>query len=304
MFSVLVFTCIAISAIASTGSGANRRVTCSVFRSSTYCVIRAFRGSVRMRTKSSRVKGSSSTRIGKRPWSSGIRSDGLAMWNAPAAMNRMWSVRTTPYLVVTDEPSTIGRRSRWSPSQLTSGPWPPSRPATLSRQSRTQRVEQPLFRELLRSLLHAGCHLRLDHVDGELGQVPDHRLHVAADVADLRVLRGFDLQERSLRELCQAPGDLGLSDAGGADHDDVLRRDLVPQLERKVLPPPAVAEGDGDRTLCLLLADDVAVELGDDLSWSQREVCCSGVHEAGSHRGRPERGTTRLRTPGLAEGAT
>ena len=136
MFSVLVFTCMAISAIASTASGRKRSVTCSVRSSSTYCRIRAFSGSVRMRTKSSRVKGSSSTRMGKRPCSSGMRSEGLAMWKAPAAMNSTWSVRTTPYLVVTEEPSTIGRRSRWTPSRDTSGPCPPSRPAILSSSSR------------------------------------------------------------------------------------------------------------------------------------------------------------------------
>src|SRR6058998_2934061 len=43
-------------------------------------------------------------------------------------MNRTWSVRTIPYLVVTAEPSTIGSRSRWTPSRETSGPWPASRP--------------------------------------------------------------------------------------------------------------------------------------------------------------------------------
>ena len=42
-----------------------------------YCLVSAFSGSVRMRTKSASVSGSSSTRIGKRPCSSGIRSDGL-----------------------------------------------------------------------------------------------------------------------------------------------------------------------------------------------------------------------------------
>ena len=42
---------------------------------------------------------SSSTRIGKRPCSSGIRSDGFDRWNAPEAMNSMWSVFTMPYLV-------------------------------------------------------------------------------------------------------------------------------------------------------------------------------------------------------------
>src|SRR5919106_2112670 len=143
MFSVLAFTCMAISAIASTASGRNRSVTRSVRSNSTYWRSRAFSGSVRMRTKSSFVKGSSSTRIGKRPCSSGMRSEGLATWKAPAAMNRTWSVRTLPYLVVTAEPSTIGSRSRCTPSRDTSGPpWPPPcRPAILSNSSRNTMPE-------------------------------------------------------------------------------------------------------------------------------------------------------------------
>ena len=39
---------------------------------------------------------SNSTRIGKRPCSSGMRSEGFDTWKAPAAINRMWSVRTMP----------------------------------------------------------------------------------------------------------------------------------------------------------------------------------------------------------------
>ena len=39
--------------------------------------------------------------MGKRPCSSGMRSETLATWKAPAAMKRTWSVRTGPYLVVT-----------------------------------------------------------------------------------------------------------------------------------------------------------------------------------------------------------
>ena len=83
-----------------------------------------------------------------------------------------------------------------------------------------------------RPLAHRRRHLRLDHADAELGQVADHRLDVAADVADLGVLGGLDLQERRLRELGEPAGDLRLPDPGGADHDDVLRRDLVAQLRR------------------------------------------------------------------------
>ncbi len=74
--------------------------------------------------------------MGKRPWSSGMRSVGLLTWKAPAAMKRMWSVRTGPYFVETVVPSTIGRRSRWTPSRETSGPWVLSRPAILSISSR------------------------------------------------------------------------------------------------------------------------------------------------------------------------
>src|SRR5713226_5639144 len=47
-------------------------------------------------------------------------------------MNRTWSVWTIPYLVLTVEPSTIGKRSRCTPSRETSGPpCMPSRPGDL-----------------------------------------------------------------------------------------------------------------------------------------------------------------------------
>ena len=112
-------------------------------------------------------------------------------------------------------------------------------------------------------------HLALDHVDGELGQVADHRLHVPADVAHLGVLGGLDLDERGLGEPGEPPGDLRLPDAGRPDHDDVLGRHLVPELGREVLAPPAVPERDGDRALRPPLPDHVAVELGHDLGRSE-----------------------------------
>ena len=56
--------------------------------------------------------------MGRRPCSSGRRSDGLATWKAPEAMNRMWSVFTGPCLVEMVVPSISGRRSRCTPSRL------------------------------------------------------------------------------------------------------------------------------------------------------------------------------------------
>ena len=49
-------------------------------------------------------------------------SEGLHEWKAPLQMKRMWSVLTLPYLVDTTEPSMMGSRSLWTPSELASAP--------------------------------------------------------------------------------------------------------------------------------------------------------------------------------------
>ena len=85
-----------------------------------------------------------------------------------------------------------------------------------------QQVEQTLLGRLLRPRPHLLASLLPDHLDGDLDQVADHRLDVAADVADLGELRRLDLEERRTCETGQTPGDLGLADTGGPDHQDVL----------------------------------------------------------------------------------
>ena len=52
---------------------------------------------------------------------------------------------------------------------------------------------------------------------------------------------------------------LGLAHAGGADHQDVLRRDFAAQFFVDLLAPPTVAQRDGDGALGVRLTDDVAV---------------------------------------------
>ncbi len=71
------------------------------------------------------------------------------------------------------------------------------------------------------------------------------------DVADLGELGRLDLHEGRVGELGQPPRDLGLAHAGGADHQDVLRRDLLAQRIGHLLAPPAVAQRDGHRALGL-----------------------------------------------------
>src|SRR5690606_21776255 len=89
---------------------------------------------------------------------------------------------------------------------------------------------------------------------------------VAADIADLGELRRFDLDERGVGEFCETPRDLGLADAGGPDHQDVLREDLLSEVLCELLPAPAVAERNRHRPLGIVLADDIAVQLGNDLA--------------------------------------
>src|SRR6059036_3585755 len=142
-------------------------------------------------------------------------------------------------------------------------------PERLGARARQQQVEQPILGEPLRLLLHLHHQLGLHHVDAELGQVADHRFDIATHITDFGVLGGFDLDERRLSKLGEPPRDLGFTNAGGADHDDVLRRHLVAQLGRQALAPPPVAQRDGHRALGLALADDVAIELQDDLRGGQ-----------------------------------
>jgi hypothetical protein len=112
---------------------------------------------------------------------------------------------------------------------------------------------------------HACAHLALALLlDGHVDQVADDGVDVLADVAHLGELGRLDLDEGRVGQPRQAARDLGLAHAGGADHQDVLRRDLAAQLLVDLLAAPAVAQRDGHRALGFL-ADDVAVEFGDDL---------------------------------------
>ena len=103
----------------------------------------------------------------------------------------------------------------------------------------------------------------------ELDEVAHDRFDVAADVADLGELGRLDLEERRLGELREAARDLGLAAAGRADGQDVLGQHLLAQALVELLAAPAVAQRDRDRALGGLLADDEAVELGDDLARGQ-----------------------------------
>ncbi len=144
---------------------------------------------------------------------------------------------------------------------------------------RQQRIEHALFRGIGRLLAHLRHRLVARHLQRDLDEIAHDRLDVAPDVADLGELRRLDLDERRAGELGEAARDLGLADAGRADHQDVLRHDLVAQTVRHVAAAPARAQRDRDGALGGVLADDMLVELVDDFLRRQRhELLFAGGH--------------------------
>ena len=137
-------------------------------------------------------------------------------------------------------------------------------------ETRGARADQRVDHPLLGVELRLGGHLfPLDvahQADAGLEQVAHDLVDVAADIADLGEFGGLDLDEGRAGELGEAARDLRLADAGRADHQDVLGQHLLAHLLVELLAPPAIAQGDGDGALGVALADDVAVELGDDLA--------------------------------------
>ncbi len=102
--------------------------------------------------------------------------------------------------------------------------------------------------------------------DADLDEIADDLLDVAADIADLGELGRFDLHEGRAGQLGQPARNLGLADAGRADHQDVLGHHLFAQSAFQLLAAPAVAQRNGHGALGVVLADDEAVQLGDDFA--------------------------------------
>ena len=113
---------------------------------------------------------------------------------------------------------------------------------------------------------HSVAHLGAGLDNGGIHQITDDAVHIAADIAHFGELRRLDLQEGGLCQPGQTAADFGLAHTGRADHQDVLRIDLVAQIIAQLLAPPAVAHGNGDGALGVVLADDETVKLRHDLA--------------------------------------
>ena len=129
---------------------------------------------------------------------------------------------------------------------------------------RKQEIEDAFFGGLLGAIGDFVEFFFANHVDGGFDEVANHGFDVAADVADFGVLGGFHFDERAAGEACEAAGDFGFADAGGADHQNIFGQNVFRDFGRKLLPAHAIAQSHGDGALGGVLADDIFVELGDN----------------------------------------
>ena len=106
-------------------------------------------------------------------------------------------------------------------------------------------------------------------VDADFHKVADHGFHVAAHIADFRILGGLDLDERGRAQLGEAAGDFSLAHTRGAHHNDIAGRHLVAQFRRKALAAPTVPNRYGNHALRLILPDNVFVQFRDDFAGRQ-----------------------------------
>ncbi len=108
--------------------------------------------------------------------------------------------------------------------------------------------------------------LFLGHGDRGFDQVADDLLHITTDIADLGKLGRLNLDKGRFGQFCQTAGDLGLAATGRADHQDVFRQHFLTQRAFQLLTAPAVAQRNRDGTFGVVLADDEAIKLGNNLA--------------------------------------
>jgi hypothetical protein len=114
---------------------------------------------------------------------------------------------------------------------------------------REQHVEDAVFGEIFGLVTDLARGVLARFLDRGFDEVAHDRIHVAPDVADLGELRRFDFDERRIGKPRKPPRDLGLAYACRADHEDVLGRDFLTQRLFDLLPAPAVAQCDCNRTV-------------------------------------------------------
>ena len=131
---------------------------------------------------------------------------------------------------------------------------------------RNKDVDQAFLCVFRRLFLDLFQFLPAHHTHGCLYEIPHDGFNVASDISDLCELRRLDLEKGRTDETGKAAGDLRFADTRRADHEDVLRNDVLAHIGIELPAAPAVAQGDGDGALRFLLADNIFIQFCNNLA--------------------------------------
>src|SRR4029079_1596317 len=129
-----------------------------------------------------------------------------------------------------------------------------------------QCVEDALFCRLLGTRLNVLPFTPEPQLDPDLNQIAHDLFNVATDISDFGEFCCLDFQKRRAGKPRESAGDLSLAGASRADHQDVLRQHFLAQPFVELKPSPPVAQSDSNGALCVALADNKAVEFGNDFA--------------------------------------
>ena len=142
------------------------------------------------------------------------------------------------------------------------------------RRGRHKDIEQPVLGGGFRAVADFVEFLFADHVDRDIDQIADHRFDIAPHITHFREFARLDLHEGRVRELGEAARQFRFADAGGADHQDILRHHVIRHFGRKLLTAQTISQSDGDSALGVRLSDNVLIELAYD--FARREFVENG----------------------------
>ena len=134
---------------------------------------------------------------------------------------------------------------------------------------RKQNIEQALFNKQRCFFTNIFRSFASYHSHGLINKITNHRLNVAANIADFSEFRGLHLDKRSFCQLGKPAGNFGFSYAGRADHNNVVGHDLITKIVTDMLAAKSVAQSNSNRFFSIFLANDIFIELRNNLVWSQ-----------------------------------
>ena len=105
--------------------------------------------------------------------------------------------------------------------------------------------------------------------DSGLHQIANDGIHITPDISHFGKFGCFHLDEGRIGKLGQPASDFRFPYPGWPDHQNILRRDFLPQWIHDLLSAPTISERDSHGPLGGILSNDVFIQFLDDFPRGQ-----------------------------------